>query len=52
MRCNSIPKQIEHWARIGKAAEDNPDLPVGMIMDILIAQEEDKAGLGSEYPFG
>ena len=48
----SIPKQIEHWARIGKTAEDNPDLPVGLIMDILIAQEEDKAGLGSEYQFG
>jgi len=48
----SIPKQIEHWARIGKAAEDNPELPVGFIMDILVAQAEDEAGLGSEYQFG
>jgi AraC-like DNA-binding protein len=22
----SIPKQIEHWARLGKAAEENPDV--------------------------
>lgn len=48
----SIPKQIEHWARLGKAAEDNPDLPVGFIMDALIALEEDKAALGTEYNFG
>lgn len=48
----SIPKQIEHWARLGKAAEDNPDLPVGFIMDAMIALEEDKAGLGTEYNFG
>ena len=23
----SIPEQIEHWAKIGRIAEDNPDLP-------------------------
>jgi len=45
----SIPKQIEYWARIGKAAEDNPDLPVGLIIDILVAIEEDRAGIGVEY---
>ena len=47
----SIPKQIEYWAQIGKAAEDNPDLPVGFIIDILVGIEEDKAGLGAEYRF-
>lgn len=45
----SVPKQIEYWARIGKAAEDNPDLPVGLIIDILVAIEEDRAGAGTEY---
>lgn len=45
----SIPKQIEYWARIGKAAEDNPDLPVSLIIDILVAIEEDRAGIGVEY---
>jgi hypothetical protein len=48
----SVPKQIEYWARIGKAAEDNPDLPLGFIVDTLVGIEEDRAGLGTEYKFG
>ena len=48
----SVPKQIEYWARIGRAAEENPDLPVGLIVDVLAGIEEDRAGLGSEYKFG
>jgi hypothetical protein len=23
----SVPKQIEHWAKIGRIAEENPDQP-------------------------
>ena len=45
----SVPKQIEHWSRIGKIAEENPDLPFSMIRDILIADQEDAT---EEYPFG
>ena len=48
----SVPKQIEHWARLGKAAEENPDLPVGMIKELLISLEEAKAGNFNEYQFG
>lgn len=48
----SVPKQIEHWARLGKAAEENPDLPVGMIQELLISLEEAKAGNFNEYQFG
>lgn len=48
----SVTKQIEYWAQIGKAAEDNPDLPVGMISDILVSREEAKAGMLDEYTFG
>lgn len=48
----SIPKQIEHWARLGKAVEDNPDLPVQFIKDTLLAVEEVKVGQFSEYKFG
>lgn len=36
----SIPKQIEHWARIGRIAEDNPDLPFSFISEALLAQSE------------
>lgn len=38
----SIPNQIEYWARIGKCALDNPDLPIDFIKELLIAKDEDK----------
>jgi hypothetical protein len=44
-----VPKQIEYWSRIGKIAEENPDLPFAMIRDILIAEQEEAT---SEYRFG
>lgn len=48
----SIPKQIEHWARLGKAAEENPDMPIAMIQDMFVSLEEAKEGKFSEYKFG
>ena len=36
----STPKQIEYWAKIGKACEDNPDLPFEFIKGILLSKEE------------
>lgn len=36
----STPKQIEYWAKIGKIAEENPDLPYDFIKDVLLAMEE------------
>lgn len=35
-----IPNQIEYWAKIGKNAIANPDLPIDMIKDLLIAKNE------------
>jgi len=46
------PKQIEYWARIGKLAEENPDLPLSFVRDALVGLEEIKAGQTSEYTFG
>lgn len=48
----SLAEQIEHWARIGQIAEDNPDLPLPFIQDILTGREQIKAGLGTPYVFG
>ena len=48
----SVPKQIEYWARLGKAAEENPDMPISMIQDVFISLEESKAGKFTEYKFG
>ena len=39
----SISGQIEFWAKIGKAAMDNPDLPVDFIRDTLISKAQNKA---------
>lgn len=39
----SIRQQIEWWAIVGKAALENPDLPIDFIHDLLIANAEDKA---------
>ena len=46
------PKQIEYWARIGKIAEENPELTLGFVKDVLIGLEEAEAGDVTEYTFG
>lgn len=46
----SIPQQIEFWAKLGRAADDNPDLPVEFIRDVLMAKLEDPAGLTPFVP--
>jgi len=48
----SVTGQIEHWARVGKCAEENPDLTYRLIKDILIGIEELDQGESSEYQFG
>lgn len=45
----SVPKQIEYWARLGKAVEENPDLSLSMVMNLLLSLEEAKAGKFHEY---
>lgn len=48
----SITGQIEHWARIGKCAEENPDLTYNAIKNILVGITELDQGESSEYHFG
>jgi len=48
----SLTGQIEHWARIGKCAEENPDLTYNLIKEILIGLAELSQGESSEYIFG
>lgn len=47
----SLPKQIEYWSRIGKIAEENPDMPYSMIKEILLARQESEHEM-EEYEFG
>ena len=48
----SLTGQIEHWAKIGKCAEENPDLTYSLIKEILIGLVELEQGELSEYKFG
>lgn len=48
----STPKQIEYWATLGRLAEQNPDLSYEVIVGILRARAQAKAGEASEYKFG
>lgn len=48
----SLAGQIEHWARMGKCAEENPDLTYSLIKDILIGLEELEHDEKTEYKFG
>ena len=48
----SVPKQIEYWARLGKAIDDNPELPLQFIKDTLLAVQEAKVGQLTPYQFG
>ena len=47
----SMTGQVEYWARIGRIAEENPDLPFSFIKELLIAREEAKLDK-EEYVFG
>jgi len=48
----SVTKQIEHWARIGHIAEDNPDLTYSQIKDILLGMEDSNSGNTEDYKRG
>jgi len=48
----TIPGQIEHWARLGKCAEENPDLSMSALKDILLGLSELDSGQRIPYKFG
>jgi len=47
----SVSMQIEHWARIGKMAEENPDLPYSFIENVLIGKAELDNGNVTPFEF-
>ena len=48
----TMPKQIEHWAKIGEMMEDNPDLPYEFVKQAIISKAEKEAGKLEPYDFG
>ncbi len=49
---HSTSKQIEHWAKIGKIMEDNPDLPYEFVKQVIVAKAEIEDGEYETYDFG
>ena len=47
----SAAKQIEYWARSGKMADENPELPLTFLKGISIGLEEEEAGNICDYKF-
>jgi len=48
--CRTIAGQLEFWAKVGKAALDNPDLPIEFVRELLIARVEDPQQLTPFVP--
>jgi hypothetical protein len=47
----SVAEQIEYWARLGKVAEENPDLPINVLQDMLLSMEEVRSRNLRRYQF-
>ena len=47
----SLAGQIEYWAKIGRIAEENPEMNYEFIKNVLIAREEKLNGDFSDYKF-
>lgn len=47
----SVSAQIEHWVKIGKIVEENPDLTYEMIKTILVAKQEEQMDKLEAYCF-
>jgi len=43
--CRTISGQLEFWAKIGKVALDNPDLPIEFVRELMVARMEDRKQL-------
>jgi len=48
--CRTIAGQLEFWAKIGKAALDNPDLPIEFVRELMVARMEDRKQLTTFEP--
>ncbi|MDX2113560.1 MAG: hypothetical protein SFW63_07510 [Alphaproteobacteria bacterium] len=47
----SVPKQIEHWAKIGKIAWENPEFSYEFIENLLEGMKEVEAGQAKPFSF-
>lgn len=47
----SFDEQLQYWLKIGKIAEENPDLPFEFIKNVLLSKEEMLMGEIEPYTF-
>lgn len=47
----TVPKQIEHWAKIGAIMEDNPELSYEFVKQAIMAKAEKEIGQLESYQF-
>lgn len=47
----TVAEQIEFWVRLGRAAEENPDLSSQMLIDLLVSIEDVNQGNVRAYRF-
>jgi len=40
VECRTVQGQVEFWAKVGRAALDNPDLPVSFVAESLMSLSE------------
>ena len=48
----SLAGQVEYWAKLGRIADENSDLPISLIKEILIARAQIRSGSKTPYVFG
>ncbi|MDO9010991.1 MAG: ParD-like family protein [Gallionella sp.] len=48
--CRTIAGQLEFWAKVGRVALDNPDLPIDFVRELMIAKAEDRTQLTAFMP--
>jgi len=48
----STSKQVEHWAKMGKILEENPDLCYAFVKETLVSKAQADTGLVEKYQFG
>lgn len=49
---SAVDEHLTRWVRIGRAAEDNPDLPAGFLAELLDAVKEESDTVPEPYRFG
>lgn len=51
-RDRALIRQMEFWDRVERAASDNPDLPMSLVVELLLARAEPREEMAPFVPRG